>query len=870
MKNQNYTKQLGICGIKAAAVILSLSYPACMNAQVTTADESSKAKVWWFHGAVEATTKGIHDDLKSFADAGIGGVVYYDQVHETYGNPSSVFSPDWWNELKCSAREARRFGLTFEANISNGYVAGGPWIDADHAMQRIAVADTIVESDGSLSVVLPVPNGNYHDIATIAYPMARQRTILIPVSTTPLRSAAYFTIDSGSDTVIVRSMTVFGKGRSKSPLSAMNIPAVPGTRRFSAANFNPLPPIGELQASDDGVTYRKVCDVPPLYGDMGWKLGQLTLSVPAIRTRYFRLYLHDWAEGREAESPLVVSKVELSSEPVIDRWEEKTANRSDFVNYNSCSDDAGCAVNAADVVTLSADTAANGVAHWRVPRGCWRVMRFGYVPTGAKIKHGRKGMTGYECDRLSVEAAAIQYENYFKRIADTLSLQGTPLLGATVDSHEAGTQNWTNGFEKEFLRRNGYSLIPWLPVLRGHIIEGVERSETVLKDYRRTLSDMASANFFGTIDSLCRRDGYTFTAQAMGNGMCFPIDNIAVKRRVSKPQGEFWTYQTLGAYDIKEAASAAHLYGKPIASAEAFTDCGYDTSFEQLKSLADFALCMGVNEFVVCASPYQPRKLEVPLDYASKHPYALNRNNPRWKSGSWFWKYIEDCCSLMRKGRPVVDVCVYLGDEVPVKLLSHRLPVIPEGYDWDVCTTDAFFVDGSAFSDNPLPQTARYRIIVIEDSVPVPLCLVRKFTDMARRGMLVNGRKDGIEFTARHYGLLSAEYQTALDSLFSLPTVSQGSIAEALDSAGLCPDFGVRSDYRPDSRIYFTHRATDSEDIYFVYNRGVKPFSQTIATRRNAPLELWNPKTGRREHFPSGKFNLSLEPEESVVLFLSF
>ena len=45
-----------------------------------------------------------------------------------------------------------------------------------------------------------------------------------------------------------------------------------------------------------------------------------------------------------------------------------------------------------------------------------------------------------------------------------------------------------------------------------------------------------------------------------------------------------------GSYDIKEAASAAHIYGKRgIASAEAFTDVRYDESFAEMKNLADYA-----------------------------------------------------------------------------------------------------------------------------------------------------------------------------------------------------------------------------------------------------------------------------------------
>lgn len=138
-------------------------------------------------------------------------------------------------------------------------------------------------------------------------------------------------------------------------------------------------------------------------------------------------------------------------------------------------------------------------------------------------------MTGMECDRLSADAARLQYENYFKRIADTLKAQGTPLTGAVSDSHEAGTQNWTRGFEDVFDEQNGFSIIPWLPALTGHIIESREKTETVLYDYRQTLSRMVANNFFGTIDSLCHRDGYTFTAQALGNGMCFPCRQYQCK-----------------------------------------------------------------------------------------------------------------------------------------------------------------------------------------------------------------------------------------------------------------------------------------------------------------------------------------------------
>lgn len=44
--------------------------------------DSTRTKVWWFHGETETTREGITADLEAYKRAGIGGVVYYDQVLE--------------------------------------------------------------------------------------------------------------------------------------------------------------------------------------------------------------------------------------------------------------------------------------------------------------------------------------------------------------------------------------------------------------------------------------------------------------------------------------------------------------------------------------------------------------------------------------------------------------------------------------------------------------------------------------------------------------------------------------------------------------------------------------------------------------------
>ena len=76
--------------------------------EFSSAPDSSRTKVWWFHGETETTHEGITADLEAFKEAGVGGVVYYDQVHGDAKGAFPVFSPEWWNALIFSASEAKR------------------------------------------------------------------------------------------------------------------------------------------------------------------------------------------------------------------------------------------------------------------------------------------------------------------------------------------------------------------------------------------------------------------------------------------------------------------------------------------------------------------------------------------------------------------------------------------------------------------------------------------------------------------------------------------------------------------------------------------------------------------------------------------
>lgn len=187
--------------------------------------DSCRTKVWWFHGETIGTHEGITADLQAFKNQGVGGVVYYDQVHGQGEGAFKVFSPEWWDELIFSSQEARRLGLSFEANCSNGYVAGGRWITPDKSMQRLANHDMVVEGGGDVQFRLPAmkTSGNWQKtVCVLAIPYSEQlmgdsRSVFNEDSILRLDDPAethYVTIDFGHR-FTARSITYVSGGRGK-------------------------------------------------------------------------------------------------------------------------------------------------------------------------------------------------------------------------------------------------------------------------------------------------------------------------------------------------------------------------------------------------------------------------------------------------------------------------------------------------------------------------------------------------------------------------------------------------------------------------------------------------------------------------------
>ena len=793
-------------------------------------EDENRTKVWWFHGETETTREGITADLEAFKRAGVGGVVYYDQVHGDGEGALPAFSGQWWEMLKFAASEARRVGLGFDINISNGYVAGGPWISDSLGMQRLLATDTVVMGGRKLRLELPEPDERvFRDVAVIAFP-ARAGHIGKYCNWT--REGDRLVMESDS-AVTVRSISYRTVLKGKSRGGAMNEPGPPADK-FYSPSFKERPPVGTLEASEDGVHYTKVCDLPPLYAQCSANWDWKTVAFPAVSARFFRLTAtEDLKDGAY-----------LSAAARMNNWEEKAALYAEYIDDNDTPDYSGDEViRSGELVDLCARS-SDGVVEWDAPEGEWCVMRFYMTPTGVKSRHGRKNLVGLETDKLSRTATLVHWNNYVQPILDTLASIGIKPDGICMDSHEAGSQNWTPGFEKEFASRRGYSIMEYLPVMAGLVVDSSEKTEKILYDLRNTISECVADNYFGELQRLADDSGLEFTAQAMGNGQSMVVDNLAVKGRVERPQGEFWARHRNGSYDIKEASSAAHIYGKTIASAEAFTDMKYHQTFADMKVLADFAYANNVNEFVVCASAYQPWTDRIPGNTAGGWHFCLNRNNTYWEYSRSFWDYQARCAGVLRLGTAANDLCIYLGNNSPVKLQTYRLPEIPAGYGFDVCTADGLL--GQTYGKDgklKLKAGGEYGILVIEDKSDVP------------------------EEVERYISKLRAE---------GVPVCRGSGLADALREFGIKPDLVDSSRHTTDSKLHFGHRILADADLYFICNHSKDSYCGGISVRSSySNVYWWNPLDGSRvrlDSSPDGEYrsvSMELAPEESGFLVVS-
>jgi hypothetical protein len=634
-------------------------------------------------------------------------------------------------------------------------------------------------------------------------------------------------------------------------------------------------PIGRIAASNDGVNFRSLVELP---GAEQYRAGTVrTFALPETTARFYRVEMTGipldpaavMRQGPTQTAPsYALSEFILYSAARVNRWEEK-AGFNFFYQYEGSATppvSRSSTVDTADVVDLTSNMAADGSLNWDVPPGKWTILRMGYSLTGARNRPAPPTGSGLEVDKLSRKHVETYYHGYFDPLAEALGpLFGKSLRYVMMDSWEAGMQNWTDEMVSEFQARRGYDPLPYLPVLAGRVVGSADVSDRFLWDFRRTLADMFAENHYGTLAELLKKHGIGISAEAAGVSMEIMEDTLLNKSKVDIPMGEFWMralHPELQYYvDVRGAASAAHAYGKNLVATESFTGGGYEAPFA-LKKVADYWFAQGVNRLVFHTSAHQPLDTKPGNTMVGTH---INRNITWAEQAGPFMSYLARTSYMLQQGLFVADLAYLLPEGPPTSQPfwgAGLQPAPPEGFDYDCINADVLLNRMSVGEDGRivLPDGMSYRALVLPQIDQITPQALAKIRELVTGGAVVLGPKPVKSPSLAGYPKADAEVQSLASELWgdldgimrNRHYYKKGQVVWGLPLKDVLASLPLAKDFecsKPlDVEIPWIHRRAGQADIYFVVNRSDRPIDIDSRFRVSGKeAEVWHPDTGETQ-----------------------
>ena len=514
--------------------------------------------------------------------------------------------------------------------------------------------------------------------------------------------------------------------------------------------------------------------------------------------------------------------------------------------------------------------------------------------TGMTVKRPAVGAEGFVLDHYDPAAIATHLRAVGDRLLSAFGDQ--PPYAVFSDSLEDYASDWTPRLLDEFQRRRGYDLRPHLLAL---VMDVGPQSAAIRHDWGRTLTELADDNFLKPMEAWAKRHGTQLRSQTYG----FPPVTLSSNRWADLPEGEgkatFEMWREFS--DTRWAASAGHLFHRPVISSETWTwlhSPAFRATPLDMKAEADLHFLQGINQLVGHGWPFSPAMAGEPgwRMYAAA---ALNDHNPWFMAMPDLAAYLQRVSFALREGEPANDIALLLPnddvwagfratvqnratpisaagfdesgsnitiDESMGKVLGKRViaQVLDAGFNLD-------FIDADAIDSVGIP----YRALVLPAVDRLPVATYEKVLAFARQGGLVvaYGRTPAAAPGLLHAEQDSARLREISRELFHGGLANTHLLADESPlgktlAAALPPDMTLDP---PNPQIGFIHRKLPAGDLYFVANTG----NQTVRTKvrfRDAArrAELWDPFTGNVEGLSDpASIRLNLEPYGSRLVFFS-
>ena len=511
-----------------------------------------------------------------------------------------------------------------------------------------------------------------------------------------------------------------------------------------------------------------------------------------------------------------------------------------------------------------------GSFSWKAPApGKWLVVRAGVVPK-------MFGFAGCFIDHASKAAFDSHWSQVMQPLLDSISPdERAALKGVWCDSWEAGTINWTWGFDEEFRRRRGYDFATMLPANAGVKMVAPGCNEKFMRDWNVTVGELVAENHYAYQKEVANRHGLLSSAEGCGPHMHHG-DVRTMQGRCDVAMGEFWMPSPHRPEDsqrfmLRDSATAAHVYGMNVVESEAFTTMGthWEESPAMFKPCADRAFCDGLTRVCYHGMLMSIHPDELPGDTRRAGAYY----SPKvtwWKYSAPMNAYFARCSWMLSRGRFAADCLLYAGDAINL-FLGMKRPGdgLGDGYDYDLCPTELLLRARVEDGEIVLPSGMRYKTLFLSDLNPAVARMAPGRLPPLKKPLPPVAHPIPDEAT-RKLASLERDGATILRT--------RADMRRFLDAGSLPRDFHVK-EAECRTSVDWIHRILPEGDAYFVSNQADRQMGFTAVFRQTgfARAELWDAVTGRRAPAETDRFadgmtgvRLDLPPHGSTfVVFLN-
>lgn len=518
-------------------------------------------------------------------------------------------------------------------------------------------------------------------------------------------------------------------------------------------------------------------------------------------------------------------------------------------------------------VELTGKVDAQGKLHWTAPVGDWTLYALFMGWHGKQVERAAPGGEGNVIDHFS--AGALQH--YLARFDTAFkNFDLSALRGFFNDSYEVddaqGQSNYTPLLFEEFQKRRGYDLKMQLPALFAKV--QTETTNRILCDYRMTIDELILEKFTKQWADWAHSKGKIVRNQSHGS----PANTLDLYSAVDIPEIEGTEILR-----IKFASSAAHVTGKPLASAEAATWLNehFISTLSDVKKALDVYFAGGVNHIVYHGTSYSPPAEPWPgrLFYAS---VEFTQANPFWNHFSALNQYVARVQSFLQQGRPDNDVLLYfpIYDKYAAggkDLLLHFDGMKPgfhgssfegaaqlmqeKGYAFDY-VSDRQIEKLQTSGKQLVASGASYKTILLPDCRFMKPETLQKLLSLAEQGATVIVWKQ-LPADVPGYGALDKNQQ-ALQALISKlqfandkdgvrwATVGKGQVLVGNNLQQLLQGAAVKPEALAEKGFDFHRRRNeDGSTVYFIANKSNAKWEGWLPLRiKGEGVALYNPMSG--------------------------